>query len=139
MPLEMPVYTGLLQVRRELWHVQDLILPRSVPMVPAGVFVGVLLATFWLCHLLHFGLPLQWAALYAAPAAAAYWIANRPLIEGRTIHRWLWVQLAYPFQPRRLVRLQPAWRTERLRLNVATYRPLAQVLEEARKRGGRAP
>jgi hypothetical protein len=135
----MPVYTGLLQVRRELWHVQDLVLPRSVPMVPAGVFVGVLLATFWLCHLLHFGLPLQWAALYAAPAAAAYWIANRPLIEGRTIHRWLWVQLAYPFQARRLVRLQPVWRAERLRLNAATYRPLRQVLEDAQTRGGRAP
>src|ERR1700730_17837943 len=120
MPLEMPVYTGLLQVRRELWHVQDLVLPRSVPMVPAGVFVGVLLATFWLAHLVHFGLPLQWAALYAAPAAIDYWIANRSLIEVRTIHRWLWVQLAYPFQPRRLVRLQPARRTERRRLNVAT-------------------
>ncbi len=129
----MPVYTGLLQVRRELWHVQDLVLPRSVPMIPAGVFVGVLLSTFWFCHLLHFGLPLQWAALYAAPAAAAYWIANRPLIEGRSIHRWLWCQLCYPFQPRRLVRLQSSWRSERLRLNLAIYRPLTEIFGEARE------
>ncbi len=138
MPLEMPVYTGLLQVRRELWHVQDLVLPRSVPMIPAGVFVGVLLGTFWLCHLVHIGLPLQWAALYAAPAAAAYWIGNRPLIEGRTVHRWLWIQLAYPFQPGRLVRLQPVWRAERHRPHVVVYRPLAEVHEEARRKGRRA-
>src|SRR5437899_920479 len=130
----MPVYTGLLRVRRELWHVQDLVLPRSVPMIPAGVFVGVLLATFWLAHLVHVALPLQWAALYAVPAAAAYWIANRPLIEGRTIQRWLCVQLTYPFQPRRLVRLKPARRTERLRLNLVTFRPLRQVLQDAQER-----
>lgn len=122
MPLEMPVYTGLLQVRRELWHVQDIVLPRAVPMIPAGAFVGVLMVTFWLAHLIGFAIPLQWAALYALPAAAAYWIANRPLVEGRAIYRWLWVQLCYPFQPRRLVRQQQsAWRTERLRLRLDLY------------------
>jgi TcpE family len=121
MPFHMPVYTDLLKVRRELWHVQDLLLPRSVPMIPAAAFVTVLLVTFWLAHLTHLGLQFQWAALYAVPAAAAYWIANRPLIEGRTIHRWLWCQLCYPFQPRRLVRLQPSWRAERLRLDVRIF------------------
>jgi hypothetical protein len=131
MPLQMPVHTGLLQVRRELWHVQDLVLPRSLPMWPAGIFTGVLLATFELCHLVNFVLPLQWAALYGLPAAVAYWIANRPLIEGRTIHRWLWCQLCYPFQPRRLVRLEPSWRAERLRLHVDLYLTLTQVLAEA--------
>src|SRR3989442_10118869 len=130
----MPVHTGLLQVRRELWHVQDLVLPRSVPMIPAGIFVGVLLATFWLAHLLHFAVPLQWAALYALPAALAYWVANRPLIEGRTIHRWLWCQFCYPFQPRRLVRREPCSRAERLRLRVDLYLPLGEVLAEARAR-----
>lgn len=122
MPLEMPVYTGLLQVRRELWHVQDFVLPRSVPMVPAGVFAAVLLATFWLAHLVNLALPLSWAALYALPAAGAYWVSNRPQVEGRTIHRWLWCQLSYPFQARSLVRLRPCWRTERLSFNVAIYR-----------------
>jgi hypothetical protein len=126
MPLQMPVYTGLLQVRRDLWHVQDLVLPRAVPMIPAGVFAAVLLTTFWLAHLLHFGLPLQWAALYALPAAGGYWLANRPQIEGRPIHRWLWAQLSYPFQPRRLVRLEPRWRSERLRLRVHLYVPREQ-------------
>jgi hypothetical protein len=127
MPLQMPVYTGLLQVRRDLWHVQDLVLPRAVPMIPAGVFAGVLLVTFWLAHLLHFALPLQWAALYGLPAAGAYWIANRPQIDGRPIHRWLWAQLSYPFQTRRLVRLQPHWRSERLRLRIQLFLPHERV------------
>jgi conjugation transfer TcpE-like protein len=130
MPLQMPVYTGLLQVRRDLWHVQDLVLPRAVPMIPAGVFAGVLLATFWLAHLLRVGLPLQWAALYALPAAGAYWMANRPQIEGRPIHRWLWAQLSYPFQPRRLVRRRPRWRSERLKLRVHLYLPHGRVRRE---------
>jgi conjugation transfer TcpE-like protein len=133
MPLQMPVYTGLLQVRRDLWHVQDLVLPRAVPMIPAGVFAAVLLATFWIAHLLHVGLPLQWAALYGLPAAAAYWVANRPQIEGRSIHRWLWAQISYPLQPRRLVRLERRWRSERLRLRIHLYLAPPQILEEARR------
>jgi len=124
----MPVYTGLLQVRRELWHVQDLVLPRSVPMIPAGVFVAVVLSTLWLAHVVGLVVPVQWWALYALPAVAAYWIANRPLVEGRTIQRWLWCQLCYPFQPRRLVRWEPVWRAERLRLDLKVYQP--------RRRGG---
>jgi hypothetical protein len=136
MPLQMPVYTGLLQVRRDLWHVQDLVLPRAVPMIPAGVFAAVLLVTFWIAHLVHFALPLQWAALYGLPGAAAYWVANRPQIEGRPIHRWLWAQLSYPFQPRRLVRLQPRWRSERRQLRAHLFLTLEEVvLEEARRRG----
>ncbi|MDQ6897972.1 MAG: conjugal transfer protein [Candidatus Dormibacteraeota bacterium] len=119
----MPVYTGLLQVRRELWHIQDLVLPRSVPMIPAGVFVAVLLSTLWLAHVVGLMVPVQWWALYALPAVAAYWIANRPLVEGRTIQRWLWCQLCYPFQPRRLVRWEPVWRAERLRLDLKVYQP----------------
>jgi hypothetical protein len=131
----MPVYTALLQVRRDLWHVQDLVLPRAVPMIPAGVFAAVLLVTLWLAHLVQFALPLQWAALYGLPAAAAYWVVSRPQIEGRPIHRWLWAQISYPCQPRYLVRLEPRWRLERLRLRVHVYLPLAEVLKDARKGG----
>ena len=93
-------------------------------MVPAGVFAAVLVATFWLANRLGMRLPLEWAVqVYLVPALAGYWLANRPRIEGRAIHRWLWSQLCYPFQPRRLVRMEPVWRAQRLRLDLAVYQP----------------
>lgn len=133
MPLQMPVYTGLLQLRRELWHVQDLVLPRALPMIPAGVAAGVLLMTFWFARLIHLSLPLSWAVLYGVPALVAYWLTNRPHIEGRSVQHWLLAQASYPFQPRRLVCMRPRWRTERLRLGLYFYRSLEQVMAEKRR------
>jgi hypothetical protein len=121
--MQLPVHTDLYRVRRTLYHIGDLVLPRPIGMVPTLVCVLTLLLEWQVAHRLHlpFTFDLWSLAIYGAIPFAAYRLANRPVVEGRPLHLWALSQVRYVFQHRRLVRLAPDYEPERERLRFGTW------------------
>jgi len=121
--MQLPVHTDLYRVRRTLYHIGDLVLPRPIGMVPALACVMALLLEWQGAHRPPLPFPFDvWSlAIYGAVPFIAYRLANRPLVEGRPLHLWLLSQVTYVFQPRCLVRLSTDYEPKRERLRFGAW------------------
>ena len=109
MELELSVWTRRLSVKRELWHLGDIVPGFAIPVQESVAALGVTFAEWWLLikHL-HMSLPLP---------ALTWFLAGRPAIEGKPVHLWIWSQLRFYFaEPRLVIHLEPAWEPRQARL-----------------------
>ena len=121
MELELSVWTRRLSVKRELWHLGDIVPGFAIPVQESVAALAVTFAEWWLLikHL-HVSLPLPAPLpllLFLALPALTWFLAGRPAIEGKPVHLWIWSQLRFCFaEPRLVIHLEPAWEPQQARL-----------------------
>jgi hypothetical protein len=126
--MELSVWTRRLAVKRELWHLGDIVPGFPIPVQESVAALGVAFLEWWvLIKHLHLSLPLPPPLplfLFCSLPAAAWYLAGRPAVEGKPVHVYLWSQLRYFLaEPRTLVHVEPAWEPQQLRLREVLFEP----------------
>lgn len=124
MGLQPEVHTSRFHVRRELWHIQDWVLPAPVPLIPAAVFAAVIFIEFKLgvADLLGHLLPFPMNLIPIVVVAYGFWrVSDRPTVEGKTLQAYIASQLRFWFtEPKKLVGFEPAREPFRARLRLGS-------------------
>ncbi|GAA3741604.1 TcpE family conjugal transfer membrane protein [Salinactinospora qingdaonensis] len=106
--MDLPTYTNIWRIEKRLYKLYDFRLPRPLPVVTFGVWLGV--TVVWCVLMQLVGIP------FAPPFGHVVWLvppgviavlASRPVIEGKRLNELLLSQARYIAEPRVYTRLAP--------------------------------
>ncbi len=105
--MQLPIWTRRLEIKRELWHIQDFVPGFPIPVVQAVSALTVLFVEWLFLRKLSLSLPgpgfLQ-MLLGAVLPGAAWFLAGRPAIQGKAVQDYFCGQLRFwLLEPRLLI------------------------------------
>lgn len=105
--MELKTYTNLWQVERRIYRIYDLNLPYAVSLKQLGFFLAFTVPWVTLLVLLQVPFATPWHLLWVLPPIGVAYVANRPLIENKSILQLVGSQAQYLAQSRQYTRLSP--------------------------------
>ncbi|MGI5120278.1 TcpE family conjugal transfer membrane protein [Marinactinospora thermotolerans] len=142
--MDLPTYTNIWRIEKRLYKLYDFRLPRPLPLVTFGVWLGVSIVWAFLMSVLRVPFQTPWHVLWLVPPLVIAFFATRPVIEGKRLTELLLSQARFLAEARVYTRLAPQYEPTEVTVAVRVWHrhpdagPLPAVGGRAARGRGRA-